>query len=211
MHQNYEGYTKKEAREAKEARRAMGLIGNPSENDFKGMVSNIMIVNCPVITTAIANACTIFGPDLASVRDKTVRWAPAPVVADYVAMPKGVIERNKTVTLAADIFFVDGAAFLLTVLRNIKILTAKHVATCTAKSLSKHLERVLQVYKQAGFNIRTMLMDGKFEKVKDQLPLVVCNTTAAKEHVSKAERSICTIKERIRGIVGTLPFEYILR
>jgi len=54
-------------------------------------------------------------------------------------------------------------------------------------------------------------MDGEFEKFKNELPLVVCNTTAAKEHVSEAERSICTIKERMRGIVGTLPFEFILR
>ena len=52
-------------------------------------------------------------------------------------------------------------------------------------------------------------MDGEFEKVKDKLPLVVCNTTTSKEHVSKAVRSIPTIKERKRGIVGTLSFEYI--
>jgi hypothetical protein len=52
-------------------------------------------------------------------------------------------------------------------------------------------------------------MDGEFEKVKDQLPLVVCGTTAAKEHVSKAEHSIRMIKERTRGIDGTLPFKYI--
>jgi hypothetical protein len=104
---------------------------------------------------------------------------------------------------------VDGSAFLLTVSRNIKFITAKHVATCTAKSLSKHLDRVIQVYTRAGFSVHTILMDGKFEKVKNELPLVVCNTTSAKEHVSKAERSICTIKERMRGIVGTLPFEFI--
>jgi hypothetical protein len=47
---------------------------------------------------------------------------------------------------------------------------------------------------QAGFSMRTILMNGKFEKVKNKLPLVVCNTTAAKEHVSKAEHSIRTIK-----------------
>ena len=68
-----------------------------------------------------------------------MQWAPAPVVGDYVVVPKGVIERNKTVTLAAKMFFVDGIGFLLMVLRNIKFITAKHVATCTAKSLSKHL------------------------------------------------------------------------
>ena len=43
------------------------------------------------------------------------------------------------------------------------------------------------------------------------MPQVVCNTTAAKEHVSEAEQNIRTIKERTRGIIGTLPFEYIPR
>jgi hypothetical protein len=70
------------------------------------MVSNNMIANCPITTTAITNTQSIFGKDLASVRGKTVRWAPASVVEDYVAVPKRVIEKNKTVTLAANVFFV---------------------------------------------------------------------------------------------------------
>jgi len=160
VRQNYEGFTKKEVLQAKEVRRAMGLIRNPSEKDVKGLVSNNMIMNCPVTTTAIINTRNIFGKDLVSVRGKTVRWAPAPVVGDYVAVPKGVIEKNKTVTLAADVFFVDGIAFLLTVSKNIKFNTAKHEATRTAKSLSKHLDCVIQVYTQAGFSVRTILIDG---------------------------------------------------
>jgi hypothetical protein len=40
---------------------------------------------------------------------------------------------------------------------------------------------------------------------------VECNTMAAKEHVSKAERTIRTIKERTRGLITTLPFRYIPR
>ncbi len=67
-------------------------------------------------------------------------------MTDYVAVPKGVIKRNTTVTLVVDIFFMDGIAFLLTVSRNIKFITAKHVATRTAKSLSKHLDRIIEVY-----------------------------------------------------------------
>jgi len=124
----------------------MGIVGNPNKNDFKGMVSNNMITNSPITTTAITNAQSIFGKDLASVRGKTMQWAPTPVVGDYVAVPKWVIERNKAVTLVAKMFFVDGIAFLLMVSRNIKFITAKHVATRTAKCLSKHLYRVIQVY-----------------------------------------------------------------
>ncbi len=65
------------------------------------------------------------------------------------------------------------------------------------------------MYRRAGFNARTILMDGEFEKLKNILPKVECNTTAAKEHVSKAERSIRTVKERTRGLIGTLPFNNI--
>ena len=65
VRQNYEGFTKKEILQAKEARQATGLIGNPSENNFKGLVSNNMITNSPIKTTAITNARYIFGKDLA--------------------------------------------------------------------------------------------------------------------------------------------------
>jgi hypothetical protein len=187
------------------------MIGSPSKGDFKSMVRGNMINKCPVTTNAITNAWAIFGPNLASLQGKTVRRTPAPVVADYVSVPRDIVDRNKIVPLAVDIFFMDGIAFLLTVLRQIKFITAEHFATRTAKSLTRHLEQVVQVYARAGFNVRTILMDGKFEKVKDELPSLVCNTTAAKEHVSKAERSIRTIKEQNRGIICTLPFEYIPR
>jgi hypothetical protein len=59
--------------------------------------------------------------------------------------------------------------------------------------------------------VHTILREGKFEKVCNVLHLMLCNTTAAKEHVSEAKRSIHTIKEQTRGIIGTLPFNYIPR
>ncbi len=77
-----------------------------------------------------------------------------------------------------------------------QFITAEHLQTRMATSLCKHLGRVLQVYVRAGFVVRTILMDGEFEKVKDCLLNVECNTMPAKEHVSKAERAICTIKKK---------------
>ena len=77
-----------------------------------------------------------------------------------------------------------------------KFVTAEHVPVRTATNLSKHITRVLEVYKQAGFVLRTILMDGEFEKIRPLLPNLECNTTAAKEHISEAERTIRTIKER---------------
>ena len=47
--------------------------------------------------------------------------------------------------------------------------------------------------------------------MKELLLTIVCNTTAAKEHVAESERKIRVVKERNRGVVNTLPFTYIPR
>jgi hypothetical protein len=52
------------------------------------------------------------------------------------------VENNKIVTMAADISFVDGTAFLITVSRRIKFITEEHLQTQIAASLCKHLEWV---------------------------------------------------------------------
>ncbi len=116
------------------------MMGNPSEADYKGMVSHNLVPNCPVTSSDITNAKAIFGLDLPSVQGKTVRRTPAPVAADYVAVPRKLVQANKMMTLAGDVFFVDGTAFLLTISRRIKFVTAEHLPTRTAVSLSKHMK-----------------------------------------------------------------------
>jgi hypothetical protein len=176
------------------------MLGNPSKKDIQGLVSSNLIPNCP-----IARA------DLASIRGKIVQRTPAPVVVDYVVIPWQLVDANKAVTIVADVFFVDGIAFLIPVSKRIKFVTTKHLPIRMATILSKHLQRVLLVYGRAGFRVRSILMDGEFEKVKGLIPKVECNTTAAKEHISKVERSIRMVKEWMRGIVTTLPFTHIPR
>ena len=60
----------------------------------------------------------------------------------------------------------------MTISRRIEFITVEHVPVRTAKSLAKHIEQVVRVYALAGFTIRTILMDGKFEMVKDHVPVL---------------------------------------
>jgi hypothetical protein len=172
------------------------MMGNLSEKEYKGMVSNSLITNCSITLSDVNNTCAMFGPDLVSVRGKTVQRVPEPVVTGYVAVPCVLIKANKVIMLAADVFFVDKTAFLLTVARRIKFVTKEHVPVKTPTNLSKHLKQVLEVYGHAGFVVRTILMVGEFEKIKSLMPSVECNMTAAREHVSEAQRTICTVEER---------------
>ena len=82
--------------------------------------------------------------------------------------------------MSADVFFVNGIAFLLIVSIKLKFVTVEHTPVRTSKSLVKYIKRVLQVYNIAGFTVRYMMMDGEFEKLKELLLTIVCNTTATK-------------------------------
>jgi hypothetical protein len=50
---NREGFTNRAYNIAKQERRALGMVGYPSEKDSRNMVSSNMITNCPVTPTGI--------------------------------------------------------------------------------------------------------------------------------------------------------------
>ncbi|KAL7461451.1 hypothetical protein ACHAXS_001871, partial [Conticribra weissflogii] len=95
--------------------------------------------------------------------------------------------------------FVDGVPFLVTTSRSIKFITTKHTPVQTTSQLKQSLSRVIHLYARAGFVVRTILVDGQFEPLKNHLFNVVVNTTASSEHVGEVERCLRVIKERARA------------
>jgi hypothetical protein len=166
-----------------------------------------MISNCPVTPNAVQNAHRIFGPDLAGVRRQMVRWLPDSVTTNYAQIPHALLERHQQVTLAVDVMFVNDVPFLVSLARGLNLVTAEHMPTRTAKQLAASIVCVMDLYSRGGFQVGTVLMDNKFEKLRNLVPVLALNTTAAKEHVLKVERRIRLIKERGRGILNTLPFK----
>ncbi len=69
---NFKGHTKHNIAKAKEARR-LQMVENPTDKEFKGMVRERLITNCPVTVQNVENANRIFGPDLANLRGKMIR------------------------------------------------------------------------------------------------------------------------------------------
>jgi hypothetical protein len=120
---NRECLTDREFEKAKAARRALGLVGYPSPRDFKNIVRSNMIKSCSVTSTDIDNAHKLFGDDIATLRGKTVRNTPYAVMADYVEIPKEILDLNKAVTIAADVMFMNGLPFGVTISRKIKFTT----------------------------------------------------------------------------------------
>jgi hypothetical protein len=167
---NFEGYTRHEIKKAHKARRLQGMIGNPTEQEFAGIVHGKLITNCPVTVQDVHNANQIFGLDLANLRGKTTRTKPEHVRVDYEEIPRDFIEMHKYVTLVADMLFVNGLPFLVTSLRGISLITEEFLPLRTAKLLALTLEQVIRVYRVAGFIVQVTLMDMEFEKLTYVLP-----------------------------------------
>jgi hypothetical protein len=195
VRKNFEGFTKHEIKMAQEARRLQGMIGNPTDREFTGIVREKHIANCPVTVHDVQNANQNFGPDLANLRGKMTRSKPEHVRVDYVKIPWDFVEMHKYVTIVADVMFVNGLPFLVTSSGGISLITIEFLPSKTAKCLAGSVERVVRIHGKAGFIVQTSLMDMEFEKLENLLPGITLNTTAAQEHVGEIVRKIRVIKE----------------
>jgi hypothetical protein len=97
------------------------------------------------------------------------------------------------------------------VARGVNLVTAKFTPSRTAKQLAAGITQMMDLYARGRFQVGTVLMGNKFEKLQNLVPILAINTTAAKEQVPEVERKIRLIKERERGILNTLPFKKIPR
>lgn len=177
------------------------------------MVGGGMILNCPVTVTDVMQAEKIHGPSIATLKGKTVRCSPEPIVTDLIEVPTEVLETNQNVSLCGDLFFVNKLPFFATISRNIKFTTVENILMRTKKQLVEAVKHVNTLYEICGFNVDSALMDGEFGPLKpDLMELgIKLNVTLANEHVPEIEHQICVIKECARATRHTLPFTYLLK
>ena len=194
-----------------QARKLQAKAGHPSEATFKSKVSrkssSSLFRDSPVQLTDVSNAHAIFGPSMPCRQGKWVRSKPTRVEPAYVSIPAQIVELNKHVVLVADVMFVNGLPFFITLSRKIRFMTIQYVPRRTAGELANALKTVIKLYRRAGFRPSTALMDGEFEKIRERvIDYVLVNTTAKNEHVGEIERKISHVKDTCRCITADVPY-----
>lgn len=173
-------------------------------------MSNALLKNCTLTMDDYENAKTIFGPSVPRLKGTSVRGKPIRAEPNYVRIPRELILMNKYVTLVADVMFVCGLPFLISLSRRLRFVTLEFMPRRTAGELCNGLKNILKFYKRAGFVVQTCIMDNEFEPLKKKLlGKVVINTTALGEHVGKIEQKIRHVKNRARCLKSTLPYKLL--
>jgi hypothetical protein len=67
----------------------------------------------------------------------------------------------------------------------------------------------MELYAKGGFQVGIVLMDNKFESLRNLVLIIAINITAAREQVPEIKCRIRLMKECGRGILNTLPYKKI--
>ena len=201
-------FSRRQIQQADLARKLYRMLGRPDEKVFRSILRDNMILNCPVTPDDAHRALAVYGPDVATLKGKMTRATAASSAPTLVAvpLPLPVLEHHRNVTLCVDFFFVQGVGFLHTISRNIGFRTVAPVADRTRKTILLELQAVIKLYTARGFVVADIHCDNEFECVRHDLMPTHLNVVAADGHVGEVERSIRTIKERLRSCVHGLPF-----
>jgi len=151
---------------------------------------------------------------VASLKGKTTRQKPAPVVSDQVSIPRELVEKHKDVVLCMDALFVNQIPFLVMISKNIKYRTANFLKSRHIKSYHKALDEVCGRYNNADFQVARIECDREFKPVMDPIKMAMgirMNYASAYEHVPEIERSNRVLEERCRAVFHHLPYEAIPR
>ena len=123
LKENKTFYTPRQQARAKKARALLYSTGCSSLNDFRHMVQSNMIKNNPVTMEDIKIAESIFGKDVGLLKGKTTKQKAAPVVEDYIEIPKALMRCQRKVGLCADVMKINEMHFPATVSKNVKYRT----------------------------------------------------------------------------------------
>jgi hypothetical protein len=180
----------------------------PSTRSYHDNIIDYM-ADCPVTKADIQAADKIFGPNLGSLKGKTVRRPNDHVLTGIDPVPIEIMEIYREVTIAIDITFVNKVPFFVTIACGIKFGTIEALANRQIPTVRDCLKKVIRLYVARGFIVTTILADNEFEPLRQWYPRL--NTCAADEHVPKVERYIRTVKDRTRCTYRMLPFRHLPR
>jgi len=93
------------------------------------MLGHGLIHNTTVTSEDITRETDVYGPEVGSLKGKTVRATPDPVrIPVLVPIPDDIKERHRNITLCADVCHVDGVRFLTNTSRNLHIGTIEFLS-----------------------------------------------------------------------------------
>ena len=112
------------------------LIGRPEIKDFIRYLDNSNIPNCLISRDDDIAAHDIFGKDIGGLQGKTTRKKTQRIRQQTIGLPAEIKSKYRNITLYIDNMFINKIGFFITISRHIHFITAEHINSRSAKTLS---------------------------------------------------------------------------
>ena len=122
---NKNNYSDEDYSRAVLARKLYIITNRPSIKDFVWFIKTGKIQNCPIGVAAVIWAETIFGPNVGTLKGKTVWHNPHRVWDVVTPIPPHIAQEYKSLTICGDVMYVNNQPMIITVTRKIKIGTVE--------------------------------------------------------------------------------------
>ena len=113
----------------------------------------------------------IWGKDISALKGKSVQGKHTTVASDRIKITKEIANLKKIVFLTADIFFVNGIPFFISLSRKIDFIWVSHLKGRTEAIIFDAFKDIFMFYLQQGFRIQTVHADGEFGALKDLIQI----------------------------------------
>ena len=212
MKENRSGYTQSQFKKAVRARELYHLLGAPTLDNYKGFIKMNGVHNCSVRLDDIIIAENIFGPDMATLKGKSTRPKPKPVLKDWIELPREIMNKHAEVELCMDIMFINGVKLMTAIDRTIRFRSVVPIQSRENSHFIKAINAIVNVYHRAGFSVTTIYCDREFKPLFNELwqhQQIYMNFANTGDHVGEAERNNRFLKERFRIKFHLLPYKAI--
>jgi len=157
---NKNKYMVKQYSNTRKAISIQDIIGHPSTADFIDYVQNNMILNCPITKEDIIHAEDILGPNLSSLKGKTVCKTPERVILNSLDnLPNELLVEHGNVTIAIDIMYINEILFMMTTSCTIHFSTAEMIKNETKSTIIKSIQQIIDTYHGRGLRVKHVLGD----------------------------------------------------
>jgi len=185
----------------------------PLTADFQAIVSARGIPGCEVTPEDAKAAEVIWGRSVLKMKGNTVRKNAKRMTQSIIKVPTEFIKLHQNVELAIDVFFINKYIFFTTYSTKICFTTIIHLTFCMKKLKWEALLAIYKMYLLRGFRIIVIKGDHDFSLVSDLVATLPTTPNrdwaAAAQHCGLIERIIQLIKERVRLVQHSLPFDQV--
>ena len=198
---------------AQKAREGQEIVAWPSDDEFKTMLRENSIKNTEFGPKDVDTATKIWGAPVPILKGKMKRKHPSKHVRfDYHGLPNEL--RGKEIQLYTDVMSALKCNHLMIKSGDgIDYVSGKYCKTQQLDVMTQHIQDEILMYEKRGFEVVGVHVDGQFDSddFKKQVFPAQVHVYSPGEHVGFIENSNKTVKERMRCVVHSLPYDEVPR